>query len=127
MPNTTNQSPVKNKQIDVHDRIYKFVIRVVEMTKVLPKTEQNKVLINQVIRSATSMGANDQEADGSLTRKDFIHNYVIVRKEGKETFYWLSIISDTNPEISQKFKGLKQECKEIVLIVSTIISKTKNH
>ncbi|MBI4037908.1 four helix bundle protein [Candidatus Curtissbacteria bacterium] len=127
MTNTTNQSLIKNKQIDIHERIYKFVIRVVNMTKVVPKSEQNKVLTNQVIRSATSMGANDQEADGSLTRKDFVHNYVIVRKEGKETLYWLSVISDTNPLISEKFKDLKQECKEIVLIVSTIISKTKNH
>lgn len=130
MPNTTNkyQSIDNNKikNIDIHDRIYGFVIRVINMTKVLPKTEPNKVLINQVLRSATSMGANDQEADGSLTKKDFIHNYVIVRKEGKETCYWLSLIADTNVDIAEKLQDLKQEGKEIVKIVSAIIIKTKN-
>ena len=96
------------------------------MTKTLSKTEPNKVLINQVLRSATSMGANDQEADGSLTKKDFIHNYVIVRKEAKETCYWLSLIADTNETIAGKLQGLRQEGKELVKIVSSIIIKTKD-
>lgn len=130
MSNTTNKyQSISNKKIvhiDIHDRIYSFVIRVINMTKTLSKTEPNKVLINQVLRSATSMGANDQEADGSLTKKDFIHNYVIVRKEGKETSYWLSLIADTNETVAGKLQDLRQEGKEIVKIVSAIIIKTKD-
>lgn len=130
MSNTTNDKSINNNKskIDIHDRIYKFVIRVINLTKQLPKTPQNLVIINQVLRSATSMGANDQEADGSLTTRDFIHSYVIVRKEGKETYYWLSVISDTNPSFKSRMAGLLQENKEIVKIVSTIVVKTKaNH
>lgn len=127
MTNTTNNyQSIKNRQIDIHDRIYKFVLSVIEITKKLPKSDQNRVLVNQIIRSATSMGANDQEADGSLTKKDFIHNYVIVRKEAKETYYWLSIISDTN-ENFDNLKDIRQECKELVKIISSIIIKTKSH
>jgi four helix bundle protein len=123
---TNNYQSIKNKRIiDIHDRIYKFVIRVIEMTKALPKTRQNLVLIDQIIRSATSMGANDQEADGALTKKEFIHSYTIVRREGKETSYWLSVIADTNPEIESRLKDLQQEAKEIVKIVSSIIFKSK--
>lgn len=129
MTNTTNTyQSMDNKKIiniDIHDRIYAFVIRVINMTKTLSKTESNKVLINQVLRSSTSMGANDQEADGTFTRKDFIHNYVIVRKEGKETCYWLSLIADTNDGVAKEIEYLKQEGKEIVKIVSAIIIKTK--
>lgn len=110
---------------DIHERIYQFVIRVIKLTKSLPRNSENLILINQIIRSATSMGANDQEADGTDSRKDFISKYSIVRKEGKETNYWLRLISDTNPDFKKRMGGLIQENKEIVMIVSTIILKTK--
>lgn len=72
------------------------------------------------------MGANDQEADGADTRKDFIAKYRIVRKEGKETNYWLSIIRDTNAELLQEAQMLINEGIEIVKIVSTIV-RNSNH
>lgn len=119
------QSIKNNRNIDIHERIYKFVIRVINFTKSIPRTTQNLPIINQLIRSVTSIGANDQEADGALTRKDFIKCYVVVRKEAKETNYWLSIISDTNPKLSDRMKELRQEGKEIAKIVSSIIISAK--
>lgn len=110
---------------DIHERIYQFVIRVIKLTESLPKTSQNLILINQVVRSATSVGANDQEADGTDSKKDFIAKYSIVRKEGKETNYWVRLIADTNPEFKNRMDSLMQEGKEIVKIVSTIILNTK--
>lgn len=110
---------------DIHERIYAFVIRVINLTRQIPKNQQNLILINQIVRSVTSMGANDQEADGTDSRRDFIAKYVIVRKEGKETNYWLRLISDTNPEYSARMESLMQEGKEIVKIVSAIILNTK--
>ena len=77
---------------DIHERIYQFILRVVALTKVIPKTPQNLILINQILRSATSMGANDQEADGTDSRKDFIAKYALVRKEGKEIVKIVSAI-----------------------------------
>ena len=71
------------------------------------------------------MGANDQEADGTLTRKDFLHTYTIVRKEGKETNFWLSLTSDTNPTIKARSDRILSEGKEIVAILSSIINKTR--
>lgn len=115
----------KDNAKDIHERIYQFVIRVINLTKVIPPTNQNLIIINQVLKSATSMGANDQEADGTDSRKDFIAKYCIVRKEGKETNYWLRLISDTNPDLKDKMKDLMQEGKEIVKIVSSIIFNTK--
>lgn len=110
---------------DIHERIYQFVVRVIKLAKSLPKTQENLILINQITRSVTSMGANDQEADGADTRKDFVAKYSIVRKEGKETNYWLRLIADTNPEFKERMKDLIQEGKEIVKIVSTIMLNTK--
>lgn len=122
MANITNQSSNnESKIIDIHERIYQFVLRVISVTKVLKKTEQNSILVNQVLRSATSMGANDQEADGTDSKKDFIAKYAIVRKETKETNYWLRLIADTNPELLSRMKNLMQEGKEIAKIISSII------
>ncbi|MBI4096579.1 MAG: four helix bundle protein [Candidatus Levybacteria bacterium] len=115
----------KEKPQDIHERIYKFVIRVLNLAKSLPLTRQNLILIDQITRSVTSMGANDQEADGTDSKKDFISKYSLVRKEGKETNYWLRLIEDTNPGFRSRMVSLNQEGKEIVKIVSTIIIITK--
>ena len=61
-----------NKERDIHKRIYNFVIRVIKLTKELPKNPQNDVIINQIVESVISMGANDQEADGAESKKYFI-------------------------------------------------------
>lgn len=123
MSNTTN---IPIKKYDIHDRIYKFIVEVIKLVNSLPKTSSNYVILNQILRSVTSMGANDQEADGTLTKKDFVHTYVIVRKEGKETNFWLSLISDTNPQVKERTQKILQEGKELVAILSSIINKTRS-
>jgi len=118
---------MKNEKIyDIHDRIYKWVIDVINFTKKLPKNPQNLVIIPQVVGSVTSVGANDSEADASDSRKDFIAKYEIVRKESKETIYWLRVIKDTNTsEFTDEAEKLINEGKEISYIVSTIIKNSK--
>ncbi len=115
----------KQYKKDIHERIYQFVIRVINLTKVLPKNPQNDVVIYQLVKSATSMGANDQEADGAESKKDFIAKYSIVKKETKETNYWLRVVYDTNPNIAQRMEGLREEGLEIVKVVSAIILSSK--
>ena len=129
MSNTTNKSienPTK-RNYDIHQRIYNFIVRVIKLVNILPKNSSNLVTINQILRSVTSMGANDQEADGSLTKKDFVHRYTIVRKEGKETNFWLSLIADTNLTFKPRMKEIIQEGHEIVAIISSIINNTRKH
>jgi four helix bundle protein len=125
MSNTTNNSIEEKPKYDIHERIYNFIIRVIILVNSLPKTPSNSVIIPQILRSVTSIGANDQEADGTLTKKDFIHCYTIVRKENKETNFWLTLIADTNPPIKNKMQPIIQEGQEIVAIISSIINKTK--
>jgi len=82
-----------------------------------------KKLINQLIRSVTSVGANDQEADGVSSKRDFIHCYTIVRKELKETKYWLSLLSELNSSLKLRLEPSIKESDELIKIVSSIISK----
>jgi four helix bundle protein len=126
MSNTTNISIEEKSKYDIHERIYKFIIRVIKLVNILPKTSSNSVVIPQILRCVTSMGANDQEADGTLTKKDFIHCYTVVRKESKETNFWLKLIADTNPNMKSKMESIIQEGQEITAIISSIINKTRD-
>lgn len=73
----------------------------------------------------TKMGANDQEADGTFSRADFMHCYTVVRKEGKESLFWIRLFGDTNISCKQEADDLLQEGDEIVRIVTAIILKTR--
>jgi four helix bundle protein len=114
-----------NKRYDIYDRIFKLVVRVIRLTKLIPKTEENKVIISQLLRSATSMGANAQEADGVSTKKDFLHCFTTVRKEAKETSFWLKLIFELNSQARQETQNLISESEEIVAIVSKIITQSR--
>ena len=115
-----------NKTYDIHERIYKFIVRVIILVNKLPKTPSNLVIIAQILKSVTSMGANDQEADGTLTKKDFVNKFGIVRKENKETNFWLRLIADTNsPSIGDEGLDILKEGHELVLIISSILNKTR--
>jgi len=112
---------MKERDYDIHERIFNFIVNVINFLNKLPRTSTNLIFIGQITRSVTSMGANDQEADGALTRRDFIHGFTVLRKEGKETVFWLRIISKTNPRFISETDVLIKEGNEIVAIVSTII------
>lgn len=71
------------------------------------------------------MGANDQEADATSSKRDFIAKYSIVKKETKETKYWLSFVRDAQLVNKTIVDPYIQECQEILLIVSVIIENTR--
>jgi four helix bundle protein len=118
---------MNHKNYDIHERIFNFVISVVEFLSKIPKTSTNLIFIGQCTRSVTSMGANDQEADGALTKKDFIHKFADVRKEGKETIFWLRVVARINSKsYLPEGEKLISEGNEIVAIVSTIMKNAAN-
>lgn len=110
---------------DIHDRIYRFVLGVLGIIKIIPKTTENLTLIRQLARSVTSIGANALEADGSETKKEFIHRLTIAKKEAKESFYWLSLISDHSPQLKKQTEAYLKENNELILIISKIIINAK--
>lgn len=113
------------KPIDIHERIFQFITRGLKVIPHLPVTTEAKIIINQYARSLTSVGANDNEADGTSTKNDFIHVYTIVRKELKETRYWLRVIAEVYPRLAHRLTNLIRESEELVKIISKIISNTR--
>lgn len=113
-----------NKPIDIKERSFTFAVRVLRMTKYLSKNSINNVLINQVIRSVTSIGANIEEAQGAHTKSDFAHCMNIAKKEARETFYWLKLIEEMNPTVAKRLNFLLMENEEIIKILTTIVKKS---
>ncbi len=108
-------------QYAIHDRIFTFVTRGLKVIRYIPKTVESKILIDQYVRALTSVGANDNEADGVNSKRDFIHAYTIVRKELKEVWYWLRIIAELYIELKPRLGDLLHENEELIKIVSSII------
>ncbi len=117
--------PQKPKQYDLEERTLEFGKRIIRLVKALPKNSVNFSLLNQVIRSGTSMGANYREANETETKKDFIYRIRICRKEGKETIYWLNLIIEANPEFTERMQPLLEETIELVKIFAAILEKSK--
>lgn len=116
------QSKTKNSTFDLEDRTLEFAKRIIRMCKELPSNTVNFKLIDQIIRSAGSIGANYREANDSLSRKDFMMRMKISRKEAKETNFWLELIIEANPDFKEKIQGLLAESIELKKILSTIIT-----
>ncbi|MBN1976324.1 MAG: four helix bundle protein [Anaerolineae bacterium] len=84
---------MKNGQrFDIQERTFEFTVRVVKLVDQLPRTTAGIVIGRQIVRSATSIGANVEEADAAESKQDFIHKMSIAHKEARETRYWLRII-----------------------------------
>ncbi len=112
------------KIYDLKERTFKFAQRMLEVVEQLPRQSQCEVIRKQLAKSGTSVGANVEEADGTVTKKDFANKMVIARKEAKETRYWLRLISGKYIKEEDVASDIK-ESQEIVNILSAIISKTR--
>src|SRR4030066_1359127 len=117
---TNHQLP---KRFDLEDRTLRFAKEIINFCKKLPNNTINFKLIDQIIRSAGSMGANYREANDSLSKKDFIHRLRITRKESKETIFWLELIKESNKNVN--INNLIDECSKLRNIFSTIINKNE--
>jgi len=114
----------RNKIYDIRERLFRFAERILEIAEMFPNSSACNVIRVQLIKSGTSIGANMEEADGSLTKPDFINKVVIARKEAKETKYWLRLISGKYIKSDVICNDI-QELQEIINILSTIINRTK--
>ncbi|MBE0516988.1 MAG: four helix bundle protein, partial [Methanophagales archaeon] len=87
-----NSKTKEEKIYNIRERVFCFAQRVLEIAEMLPQNRVCDVLRTQIVKSGTSIGANMEEADGAVTKRDFINKITIARKEAKETKYWLRLI-----------------------------------
>jgi len=117
---------MNKKKFDVHERVYRFVLRSLKLLNLVPKNQINLIILKQAGRSIASVGANDREADGVNSKADFIHCYTVTRKELKESLFWLRILGDLNPKLKDKLINERKKGEELIKIISKIIINAKS-
>ena len=111
---------VKEKSFDLSKEIvflYQFLV----------KDRHEYILSKQVLRSGTSVGANTAEGIAGRSRKDFCNCLNIAYKEAWETFFWLSLLKETNYLTPEKADPVLLKCDEIIRILCSILKTTNQN
>ena len=112
------------KNYDLEERTIKFSKNIINLCKEIPFNMINKRLIDQLLRSATSIGANYREANECDTKKDFKNKIRIAKKEARETIYWIELLIDVNLNLKDELLSLLDESKQLMKILASIYLKT---
>ena len=119
---------MKNKVFakQLEERTKNFSINIIRYSKSLSNTLELNIIRKQLVRSATSIGANYREANRSRSKADFISRLRICQSEASETEYWLEIMKN----ISEKHpppNNLLNECNELLALFTAIITKLRQN
>ena len=116
---------MNRKKID--ERTFDFALQIIELYKFL-NAKNEYILSKQLLRSATSVGANVEEAQAAQSRKDFISKMSIASKEARESKYWLRLLDKSNylNSFNQK-EYLLNEVNVIINIITKIVKSTKEN
>ena len=111
---------------DLQKRIFQFSIDIILKVRNLPNSKEYQVISYQILKSATSVGANYEEAQGAVSRADFANKIGISLKEIRETNYWIRIIIAIDKE-KMNWISLEKESNELIRILGTIYNKTSKN
>ena len=109
----------------LHDKSILFAVRIVNFYKHLSDNKKEFVLSKQILRSGTSIGANIRESKNAESDSDYVHKLSIALKEADETQYWLEVLSLSNIITNSEFDSMNNDVKEIIALLTTIITKIK--
>ncbi|MFC1622410.1 four helix bundle protein [Patescibacteria group bacterium] len=115
------------KSSDIKVRAYNFSLEIIKFTNKFPNNRTFWVIGDQLLRSATSIGANITEGKSASSKRDFIKFYEISLKSANETKYWLCLLRDTNlSEEKEKLLELINEIVEICNMLGASLLTLKN-
>lgn len=111
---------------DICDRTFRFAVRIVNLCRYLYRQPGiDHVLIKQLLKAGTSIGANIEEAQAGQSNPDFISKYGIALKEARETHYWLRLLVASESVSEKQVADLLSEIDEIKRIIGAIIISAK--
>ena len=117
-----DRSKFKN---DFKRRVYRFALDIISLVEQLPKGPVSTVISEQLLRSATSIGANIVEAQGAPSRKDYAHFFTHALKSANETKFWLGLLGDSGKANKENTAKLLKETTEISKILAASIITMK--
>ena len=113
------------KENPLLDKSLLFAARVVKLHKYLTKEKRETVIAKQILRSATSIGANANEAVYGISKADFIAKLQISLKETAETEYWLRLLVLSEYLTEQEGESLLNDCLDIKRILISTLNTAK--
>ncbi len=119
------KTTTKNYKTDLKFRAFIFALTVIKFCDALNKDQITRILVDQLIRSTTSVGANIVEAKSSSSRKDFIRFYEISLKSSNETKYWLCLLRESKRGDLKEINNLLQETEELSNILASSLITLK--
>lgn len=120
-----NEEFSRPRIFDLEERTAKFGENILRFVQRIADGPVTRPLVSQLVRSATSMGANYLEADDAESKKDFIHKMSISRKEARETKHGLRMMAIVMPDIKDEAREYWREAQELSLIFSAIVRRKK--
>lgn len=120
------QNNNSKRKTELRYRCYYFSIEIIKFLETLPDKRVYWVIADQLMRAATSIGANVIEAKSSSSRRDFIKFYEIALKSANETKYWLALLRDATPANKEAVNELLGEVEEISKMLGSSILTLKN-
>jgi four helix bundle protein len=112
----------KKYETDLRQRLLNYAVDTLKLLMNLPHKREFDVIRYQLSKSATSVGANYEEAQSS-SEKEFVQKLRIALREANESKYWYKIIDNLEINKTDDIKKLLQESNEISLILGSIVSK----
>src|SRR6266705_4682726 len=110
---------------DLEARTKRFALSVIRFSSRLPRSREADVLARQLIRSATSIGANYREANRGVSRADFANKIGTVQKEAAETQYWIELLMESGIANAESVENLHKESTELLAIFTSIGKRLK--
>jgi four helix bundle protein len=117
------QSNSDGKVFDLEERTARFGESVIDFAKRVPIGPVTEPLISQLVRAASSVGANYCEADDAGSKKEFRYRISLCKRESRESKHWLRMVARARPELKEDGRLLWQEAKELNLIFGAINRK----
>jgi four helix bundle protein len=124
--NLKTQSQSSERKSGLRERCYPYSISVIKFLETLPEKHSYRILSDQLLRSATSIGANVVEAKSASSKRDFMHYYEIALKSANETTYWLSLLRDGLDVRGPEIEALAAETNELTRILAASLLTMKN-
>jgi four helix bundle protein len=106
-------------------RVYQFALDVIRFIERLPKEQTSRIIGDQLLRSATSIGANVAEAQGAVSKKDYTNFFAHALKSANETKFWISLLQDSGKSQKELSGKLLKEVTEIANVLATSILTLK--
>ena len=111
---------------DLHTRTKAYALRVIRLVQSLPHDRVADVIGNQLLRSATSVGANHRAARRARSQSDFIAKMKIVEEEADESLYWFELLIESGLVPEQRLADLVAEGNQLVAMTVASIKTARN-